>query len=290
MLIAQITDFHVRAHGEESGFGIDNNANLRAAVEHLNELDPAPDVVIGTGDLTNRGRPEEYAALRDLLADLEAPIYLIPGNHDVAPRLRAALKDHDYLESEDGFLSFVVDGYPLRLIGLDSTLPDAHNGAICSVRLGWLKSRLEEAPDQPTLLFMHHPPFMTGIWWMDGIGVVEGVAELRELLSGHPQVQRIVCGHAHRAIQANLGRTPVSVCPSTSYQVFLDTRPESPPKFIAEPPALQLHTWTGEMIVSHTAYIDFPAEAIDLRPLMGNWDERRERTRRGLRIPKVVRY
>ena len=89
---------------------------------------------------------------------------------------------------------------------------------------------------------------------------------------------------------ANLGRTPVSVCPSTSYQVFLDTRPESPPKLIAEPPALQLHTWTDETIVSHTAYIDFPAEPIDLRPLMGNWDERRDRTRRGLRVPKVVRY
>ena len=89
MLIAQITDFHVRAHGEESTFGIDNNANLRAAVSMLNDLDPAPDVVIGTGDLTNRGHPEEYAALRDLLAPLEAPIYLIPGNHDDTRHLRA---------------------------------------------------------------------------------------------------------------------------------------------------------------------------------------------------------
>ena len=290
MLIAQITDFHVRAHGEESGFGIDNNANLRAAVEHLNHLVPAPDVVIGTGDLTNRGRPEQYAALRELIAPLKAPIYLIPGNHDVAPHLCAALKDHDYLAGGDGSSSYVVDGYPLRLVGLDSTLPDVHNGAITSERLTWLESRLEEAPEQPTLLFMHHPPFMTGIWWMDGIGVAEGVAELRDLLDRHPQVQRIVCGHVHRAIQANLGRTTVSVCPSTSYQVFLDTRPESPPKFIAEPPALQLHTWTGEMIVSHTAYIGFPAEPIDLRPLMQNWDERLEQTRNGLRIPKVVRY
>ena len=73
-------------------------------------------------------------------------------------------------------------------------------------------------------------------------------------------------------------------------EVFLDTRQESPTKFIAEPPAMQLHTWTGEMIVSHTAYIDFPGEPIDLRPLMRNWDERRERIRSGLRVPKVVRY
>ena len=96
----------------------------------------------------------------------------------------------------------------------------------------------------------------------------------------------VACGHLHRAIQANLGRTPVSVCPSTSYQVCLDMRPDSHPKFIAEPPALQLHTWTGEMLVSHTAYVDFAAEPIDLRPLMGNWDERRERIRNGLPVQK----
>ena len=290
MLIAQISDFHVRAHGAESTFGIDNNANLSAAVAMLNHLDPAPDVVIGTGDLVNRGRPEEYLALRDLLAPLDAPIYLIPGNHDTARYLRETFSDHDYLASEGEFLSYVVDRYPLRLIGVDSTLPDAHNGAVCSERLAWLRSKLEEAPERPTLLFMHHPPFKTGIWWMDGIGIVEGVSELRDLLNAHPQVQRIVCGHLHRAVQANLGRTPVSVCPSTSYQVCLDTLPESPPKFIAEPPALQLHNWTGEVLVSHTAYIDFPAEPIDLRPLMPNWDDRRERTRNGLPIPKVVHY
>ena len=290
MLIAQITDFHIRAHGEDGTFGIDNNTNLRAAVKMLNSLDPAPEAVIGTGDLTNRGRREEYAALRDLLAPLEAPIYLIPGNHDVVPHLREAFCDHDYLAGEDEFVSYVVDRYPLRLIGFDSTLSDAHNGAICSRRLAWLRSRLEEAPERPTLLLMHHPPFRTGIWWMDGIGIIEGVDGLRDLLDAHPQVQRIVCGHLHRPIQASLGRTPVSVCPSTSYQVFLDTRPESHPQFIAEPPALQLHTWTGEMLVSHTAYVGFPAEPIDLRPLIGNWDDRRERIHQGLPIAKVVRY
>ena len=290
MLIAQITDFHVRTHGAGNAFGIDNNANLSAAVAMLNDLDPAPDLVIGTGDLTNRGRREEYRALRDLLAPLDSPIYLIPGNHDSAPGLRETFSDHEYLASNDHFLSYVVDRYPLRLIGFDSTLPDAHNGAVCSKRLAWLRSRLEEAPERPTLLFMHHPPVKTGIWWMDGIGLVEGITELRDLLNAHPQVQRIVCGHLHRAVQANLGRTPVSVCPSTSYQVCLDTRPESPPKFIAEPPALQLHSWTGGVLVSHTAYIDFPAEPIDLRPLMPNWDDRRERTRNGLPIPKVGHY
>ena len=290
MLIAQITDLHVRAHGAEGFYGIDNNANVSAAVSMLNDLEPAPDVVIGTGDLTNYGRPEEYVALRDLLAPLEAPIYLIPGNHDNARHLREALAEHDYLPGGDRFLNYVVDGCALRLVGLDSTLAGCHNGTLCAERLEWLRSTLEAEHEWPTLLFMHHPPVETGIWWMDGIGIVEGVDELRELLDEHPQVQRIVCGHLHRAIQASLGRTPVSVCPSTTYQVCLDTIPESPPKFIAEPPALQLHRWNGEMLVSHTAYVDFPAEPIDLRPMMPNWDERRELIRNGRPVPKSVHY
>lgn len=287
MLIAQISDLHVRPHGVESYYGVDNNANVSAAVSMLNGLLPAPDVVLCTGDLTNYGQREEYVALRDLLSPLEAPFYVIPGNHDDARHLRDVLGEHDYLASERRFLCYVVEGYPLRLVGFDSTLAGSHNGAICSERLEWLRSTLEAEPERPTLLYMHHPPFETGIWWMDRMGIVEGVDELRDLLDTHPQVRRIVCGHMHRVIQANLGRTPVSVCPSTSYQVCLDTVPESPPKFIAEPPALQLHRWTGEVLVSHTAYFNFSAEPIDLRPVITDWDDRFARTRAGLPIPKT---
>ena len=290
MLIAQISDLHIRAHGAEGFHGLDNNANLRAAVSMLNALDPGPDVVIATGDLTNYGKLEEYAALRDLLAPLRPPLYLIPGNHDNARHIRDTLPEHDYLPGGDQLLNYVVDGYPLRLVGLDSTLAGCHNGTLCAERLDWLRSTLEVEPERPTLLFMHHPPFESGIWWMDGIGIVEGIDGLRDLLDSNPQVQRIVCGHLHRAIHSSLGRTPVSVCPSTTYAVCLDTVPESPPKFIAEPPALQLHRWTGEALVSHTAYVDFPAEPIDLRPLMPNWEERRELIRNGMPIPKSVHY
>ena len=290
MLIAQITDFHVRAHGDEGALGIDNNRNLLDAVTLLNRLSPRPDVVLGTGDLTNHGRSEEYEALRDLLAPLEVPVYLIPGNHDMRERLRHAFDHHAYLMAGGEFIHYVVEDFPVRLIGLDTTIADQHNGELCRRRLDWLRARLEESSDRPTLVFMHHPPFESGIWWMDGIGLRDGADELRELLDQHRQVRRIVCGHLHRAVQSELGATPVSVCPSTCYQVYLDTIPESPPKFIAEPPALQLHGWTGHSFVTHTAYVNFSADPIDLVPLMSDWNDRRERTRRGQVIPKSVVY
>lgn len=289
MIIAQISDFHVRATSAAPGFGIDNNANLRAAVDALNALEPRPDVVLATGDLTNRGETQEYAALRGLLEPLEPPLFLIPGNHDDKERLRRTFADHTYLPCDDPTISYTVEDYPLRLIALDSTVAGRHDGLVCAVRRAWLESTLAEAPERPTLIFMHHPPFQSGIWWMDGIGILCESEELGCIIDAHRQVKRIVCGHLHRCVHSMFGQTPVSVSPSTAYQVSLDLTPESPPRFSAEPPAFHLHLWNGTTLVTHTALVR-PPVPIDLRPLMPDWPERCERTRNRLGIPKNIGY
>ena len=60
MIIAQITDFHVRPRGVMAYGGIDTNAMLRRAVAAIAALDPAPDCVLATGDLADCGLPAEY--------------------------------------------------------------------------------------------------------------------------------------------------------------------------------------------------------------------------------------
>src|SRR5258705_13906314 len=97
MLIAQISDMHVKAEGELLYGRIDTAGFLERAVAHVMTLDPRPDVVLATGDLVEGGKPEEYALLRRLLAPLAMPVYLIPGNPDARDALRAAFPDHGYL-------------------------------------------------------------------------------------------------------------------------------------------------------------------------------------------------
>src|SRR5215475_8357402 len=161
MLIAQISDMHVKPPGELLYKRIDTAAFLERAVAHVMALDPKPDVVLATGDLVDGGKPEEYALLRRLLAALPMPVYLIPGNHDARDPMREAFPDHAYLP-KSGFLQYVVEDLPVRLIALDTLVDGKGFGALCVDRLGWLEARLNES-QRPTVLFMHHPPFGCGI-------------------------------------------------------------------------------------------------------------------------------
>src|SRR4051812_22932697 len=104
MLIAQITDLHIRRPGELAyGGAIDTAERLASAVDFLNKFRPEPDLVMATGDLVDYGRPEEYRHLRGILARLRARLYLLPGNHDSRAGLREVFADHAYLPP-DGFL------------------------------------------------------------------------------------------------------------------------------------------------------------------------------------------
>ena len=73
------------------------------------------------------------------------------------------------------------------------------------------------------------------------------------------QVERILCGHLHRAIDRRFAGTVAGTAPSTAHQIRLDLRPEAPLSFIFEPPGYQLHLWRDGGLVSHTAVFgDWP--------------------------------
>jgi 3',5'-cyclic AMP phosphodiesterase CpdA len=254
MIIAQISDTHIREEGHLAYRRIDTAGFLGRAVEHLARLVPPPDVVLVTGDLVDAGRPEEYRHLRRLLAPLSMPVYLIPGNHDDREALREVFADHHYLPRR-GFLQYVVEGHPVRLVALDTLLPGQGGGLLCAERLAWLESRLAEAPGRVTLILLHHPPFRTGIWHMDRLGL-EGADAMGAIVARHPQVERVVAGHLHRAIQFRWHGTLASTAPSTAHQVVLDFREDGPAAWALEPPGFQLHVWRADTgLVTHTCPI-----------------------------------
>ena len=122
-LLAQVSDLHVKARGELSYKVVDTAGMLRSCVEHLSKLDPRPDAVVLTGDLTDGGLPEEYSYLRELLAPLTMPVYLLPGNHDNHDALRAAFPEHAYLCQSPRFIQYAIEDYPLRIVAADTVIP-----------------------------------------------------------------------------------------------------------------------------------------------------------------------
>jgi 3',5'-cyclic-AMP phosphodiesterase len=258
MLIAQISDTHIKLPGRLAYGRVDTAAMLRDCVAAINRLDPQPDLVVHTGDLVDLGLPEEYEHLQALLAPLDIPLLTIPGNHDDRQAMRAAFGDQAYLPAS-GFLQFVIDeGYPLRILGLDTTISGQEGGALCAERLTWLARTLEQAPDRPTLLLMHHPPFATGIGHMDRIGLA-GAREFAAVMRRHPQVELVLCGHLHRLIHAQIGGRPALTAPSPAHQVALDLSADGPSCFRLEPPGFMLHRWQDGQMVSHQAFVrDYP--------------------------------
>jgi Icc protein len=256
MLIAQITDLHVRPRGKLAYERVDTNAMLQAAVATIEGLPRKPDLVIASGDLTDCGLAEEYKLLRCLLEPLSMPVYLVPGNHDRRAELFAEFGSDGYFRNDDGFLHYTVEGHALRLIGLDTVVPGEGHGEMCAARLGWLEARLAEQPGRPTLIFMHHPPFGTGLADMDRINCRDGDA-MAALLRRFDTIERVVCGHHHRHITVRWAGTVGSVAPSTGHQVTLDLVPDnSRTTFTMEPPGFHLHLWSpGPGLVTHSVNI-----------------------------------
>jgi 3',5'-cyclic-AMP phosphodiesterase len=252
MMIAQITDMHIRPSGRIAYGRVDTNAMLAAAVATIEAMPRKPDLVIATGDLTDCGLAEEYEELRDLLEPLSMPVYLVPGNHDRRTELFDEFGSDGYFRNHDGFLHYTVEGHPVRLIGLDTVVPGHGHGEMCAARLGWLEGRLAERREQPTLVFMHHPAFPTGLVDMDRINCRNGGA-MAAVLRRFDHVERVVCGHHHRPITTRWAGTIGSVAPSTAHQVTLDLIPDgSPATFMMEPPGFHLHLWSPEAgMVTH---------------------------------------
>lgn len=242
MLICQLSDLHVCAPGMLAYRRVDTAAYVRRCVADLARLDPHPDAVVITGDIADRGAAAEYAHARALLAPLSIPIHVIPGNHDDRDRLRQTFPSSNYAAEMPDFLQYTAQIGPIRLIALDTLIVGEGGGMLCERRLAWLERELRAASDRPVVILMHHPPFDTGIAYMDAVGL-KTTRPLEPIVRGHPNVERILCGHVHRTILRRFAGTIAVTSPSPAHQVALDFASVAEARFVMEPPGYMLHRW-----------------------------------------------
>ena len=244
-LLVQLSDPHI---GAEWGGDRDSVAMLAAAVAAVRALEPNPDAVLISGDLADHAADVEYEQVRELLAPVEAPLFVLPGNHDD----RLALRRHfDVPGADREPVQYVADLGPLRLVLLDSTRAGADPGELDADRLAWLEATLAADPGTPTLLALHHAPLATGIPAFERLGLPAADRRaLAKVIEGHPQVRRIVAGHMHRSISAELGGRNVLAVPSTYVQARLEFGAEEV-QLSADPSGFAVHTWLDGELVSH---------------------------------------
>lgn len=251
MLIAQLTDFHVPPPGGHACGGIDTVPGLAAVIADLAALRPAPDLVLMTGDLADKGDDGACATIARLLEPLAMPVRMIPGNHDDRDSLRRAFAGRGWVPAGGTHLHHVVEDGPVRVVMLDTVIPGRTEGVMDGERLAWLAARLAEAPDRPTVVAMHHPPFASGMPDIDALGCGGGEA-LGRLIESHGRVAAVLCGHVHCAVFTRWAGTRAIIAPSTARQFDIDLAGLGRPVWCGEPPAYLLHLWREDTgLVSH---------------------------------------
>ena len=257
LLIAQISDLHIKPPGVLAYHRVDTASALTRCIETLNRFTPRPELVVISGDLVDTPLAPEYDHLKQLLAPLELPFTAVPGNHDRRDLMRAALPDLGYAQA-NGALNSVRKVGDVDIVLLDSSVPGAAHGELDATTLAWLDSVLGASTTRPALLFLHHPPFVTGITHMD-VQNLRNADALAALIRKHPRARLIAAGHVHRATFTTFAGAAATICPAPNHAVALDLDAHLPPSFNIEPPAFHLHAWfagdTFGEIITHTVPI-----------------------------------
>ncbi len=221
-LIIQISDVHLTTGGSLRP-GIHPRENLVAGLAKLADAGLEPDLFLLTGDLADTGEPSCYDDLASLVGaaagSVGAAVIYLPGNHDRRPPFARHL-----LGQDTGLmpLNQVHRCGGLRVISLDSVVPDEEYGLLAEETLEFLRSALVDPAPDGTVLAVHHPPLASPIEPMARIRLREP-ERLAEVIDG-ADVRVILCGHNHHEGFGLLGSTPVWVSPSAAYRLDVTSR------------------------------------------------------------------
>jgi len=213
MLIAQISDTHLTLDPVDKD-GEQRINDFERVISDINALDPAPDVIIHTGDIVHNGQAEEYAVAAAILEKARPPVYVIAGNKDNRENLHAAFSPAGYLAPDTPFIDYAVEDYLVRLIALDTLNPGSNKGDFCPERIARLIDLLDAETTKPIAVFTHHPPFEVSVG-PDPMHYEshEVMLNLAKVLQHSGRVVAVFSGHVHRAAYGHVERIPSTVVP-----------------------------------------------------------------------------
>ena len=214
MIVAQISDTHIALDTPDAERRL---RDFERTIADINALDPAPDVIVHTGDIVHNGRPDEYAEAAAILAKARAPVYVLAGNKDERVNLRAAFGSRGYLSRDTDFIDYAVEDYPVRLIAVDTLCTGSNKGDFCPERARRLFGMIDAESKKPIAVFAHHPPFEVKVG-PDPINfeTPEAMTRLRQALQHSGRVIAVFSGHVHRGTAGHVGSIPASVMPSVA--------------------------------------------------------------------------
>lgn len=209
--VLQLTDCHLYADPYQCLLGINTQETLDQVIALAKQTLGQPDLVLATGDLVHDASDVGYKRLRSRLSQIGAPVYCLPGNHDIPGKMSLLLNQNSVHTTS----SVQLNGW--SLIFLDSTIPGKNGGNLAESQLAVLENELSRHTHKHTLVCMHHQPVPVGSHWIDSIGL-NNTDTFFSVINRHPQVKGVLCGHIHQKFEAVHGLIRLMGTPSTCIQ------------------------------------------------------------------------
>ena len=209
----QISDTHIGLNGEANKNVL---GSLQQAIDRVNALRPAPELVLHTGDLTHGQKPGAFDTLAEALKSVRVGrVFYVPGEHDVfADGGKEYLARYGRGTVGQGWQSFDYKG--VHFVGLVNVLTFKAGGvgALGEDQLEWLEKDLDGlSTSTPIVVFTHIPLWAVYPQWgwttQDG---EQALGYLRRFGS-----VTVLNGHIHQIMQKVEGTISFHTARSTAF-------------------------------------------------------------------------
>lgn len=177
-----------------------------ALIAELNNLPFQPDFILHTGDVAYDPVPEIYAAIKELMSQIQVPIYYLAGNHDDARSIQTVLmgksEAQDYL-----YYDFEVEG--VHVVCLDSNGPiselkvgEQPAGTVSPEQLDWLNEICSNDDERPLVIAVHHNALPVQVPWLDTWMRMENGEDFHAIVrQARDRLCGVFFGHIHQNFQ-----------------------------------------------------------------------------------------
>ncbi|MBN3563289.1 metallophosphoesterase [Aliamphritea spongicola] len=205
--IVQLSDIHLTPSPGEELYGVDTGESLSAAINSIQHLQPAPDLILVTGDISEDGSLKSYQRFANCMTPLSCPVSVLPGNHDLPDNMAEAFSATPQISFQQ---AIHIQGWHVLL--LDSHVPGEEFGKLNTSRLERLRQQLQTAGEAPVLVALHHTP---GKVCPSSGCQLHNPDALLNILKDAPNTQAVVAGHTHNDSDQTVNGVRVLTCPST---------------------------------------------------------------------------
>lgn len=211
ILLLQITDSHLFEQPDAVMHGINTDASLQAVLRQVRADGHRPDCFLATGDLSQDGSAAAYQRFRHQLSATGAPVRCLPGNHDLPATFSQVLGD---------WSQPIFDIGAWRVVLLDSTVDGSNAGHLAASQFDLLEQALNQAPQRHVLLALHHNPVQLEPQTPDPL-MLDNAHDLFKRLAQWPQINVLLWGHVHRALDQRRHKLRMLATPSTCFQFII---------------------------------------------------------------------